>query len=138
MLVDAPRDTSYNEHTGTFNFGAETLRVVSDNPADVRAVASDGRVFRLVKRSVTVSRYEAICDGRRYLARRTGRNLLEKRRTVTDERGALVATTIGLPNGNLRVVPEGAEGTEGEITLDLAFISWALTLIDAPTRRTLY
>ncbi|MCP1386833.1 hypothetical protein M5J20_01285 [Corynebacterium sp. TA-R-1] len=131
-LADASPATFFDEETGQLHVGTHVLRFVSDTPSDVRAVDADGTAYRLVKRSITVTRYEAICGGRSYQARRTGAGFLEKRRAITDETGALVASTIGLPNGDLVVAPEG------ELTLDLAFISWALTYVDAPVRRTLY
>lgn len=131
-LVDATVNASFDEDTATLSIGGRTLRVVADNPADVRAVGPEGEAYRLHKRSLTVERYEAECAGRRYEARRTGRALFERRRAITDEAGALVATTIGFPSGDLAVVPEG------DVTTDIVFMSWALTLVDAPTRRTLY
>lgn len=134
-LIDAPVHTEYLAEQATLVVGREALRVVSDDATDVRAAAADGRSYRLVKRSATVSRYEAICGGTRYLARRTGGRLWEKRREITDESGRLVAVTRGLPNGDLEL--EVAGGDE-EFTVDLAFISWALLLVDAPVRRTLY
>lgn len=134
-LIDAPVVTEYLADQATLVIGRETLRVVSDNATDVRAASADGRSYRLVKRSATVARYEAICDGARYLARRTGGRLWEKRREITDGSGRLVAVTRGLPNGDLEL--EVAGGAE-EFTVDLAFISWALLLVDAPVRRTLY
>ena len=133
-LIDAPVYTEYLAEQATLVVGREALRVVSDDATDVRAAAADGRSYRLVKRSATVSRYEAICGGTRYLARRTGGRLWEKRREITDARGRVVATTRGLPSGELEVAPAGG----AEFTVDLAFISWALLLVDAPVRRTLW
>lgn len=141
VLVGAPVPTAFDPATGILAIGSEELRFVSDTATDVRAVAADGRSYRLVKRSMTTSRYEAICgsagdDGRRYTARRTGGHLFERRRDITDVHGELVAETRGLPNGDLELIP-AAEETAASL-VDFAFISWGLTYVDAPTRRTLY
>mgnify|MGYP006981828667 FL=1 len=133
-LVGAPVTTAYLPATRTLTVGEEELRVVSDDATDARAVTADGRTFRLAKTGATVTRYAAECDGRRYHARRTGGGLRSKRREITDARGRVVATTRGLPSGELEVAPAGG----AEFTVDLAFISWALLLVDAPVRRTLW
>lgn len=133
-LVGAPVTTAYLPATRTLTVGEEELRVVSDDATDARAVTADGRTFRLAKTGATVTRYVAECDGRRYHARRTGGGLRSKRREITDARGRVVATTRGLPSGELEVAPAGG----AEFTVDLAFISWALLLVDAPVRRTLW
>lgn len=112
----------------------EELRVVSDDPADIRAVAADRREFQLVKRSLTVARYDAVCDQRTYTVRRTGRSVIHKRRSVVDASGQLVATTIAHPSGEIDVVPALAEAPE----LDLGFIVWGLSLIDAPMNHLRY
>lgn len=112
----------------------EELRVVSDNPADIRAVTLDGREFQLVKRSLTVARYDAVCDQRTYTVRRTGGSLIHKRRSVVNASGELVATTIAHPSGKIDVVPALADAPE----LDLGFIGWGLSLVDAPINNLRY
>ncbi|WP_115686077.1 hypothetical protein [Corynebacterium senegalense] len=124
-LLDAPTPAAFTD--GALEFGAQRLRFVSEDPADLRAVAPDGGAFRLRKAGLTVSRYVADCDGRTYRVNRTG----GKRREIIDASGAIAATTRGLLDGSLEIRPAG------ELTLDLAFISWALTYVDAPARRTL-
>lgn len=133
-LAGAPVKTAFDSDTSTLEVGHQRLRVVSDNPVDVRAVGPDGSTYRLSKRGLTVSHYEAACDGRHYTARRAGGRGLGKRRDIRDESGRLVAVTRGLPNGDLEVELPAGEG----FTLDVAFVSWALLLVDAPVRRTLY
>lgn len=135
VLRGAPVPTAYLPESRTLAVGAEELRVVSDDATDARAVTPDGQAFRLVKRSATVARYEAVCDGRRYNAHRTGGGFRSKRREITDERGRLVAATRGLPNGDLEL---DITGGSANFTVDLAFISWGLLLVDAPVRRTLH
>ncbi|WP_291314158.1 hypothetical protein [Corynebacterium sp. UBA2622] len=123
-LIDAPEPTSFTD--GELVVGRERLRLTSEDPADIRAVAPDGRAFRLRKAGFTVSRYEALCDGRAYRARRTSGS----RREITGPDGTVVARTRGRADGSLEVDPVGG------FTLDLAFITWALTYVDTPTRRT--
>ncbi|WP_066524444.1 hypothetical protein [Corynebacterium bouchesdurhonense] len=135
VLRGAPVPTAYLPESRTLAVGAEELRVVSDDATDARAVTPDGQAFRLIKRSTTVARYEAVCGGRRYSARRTGGGFRSKRREITDERGRLVAATRGLPNGDLELEISGGSAN---FTVDLAFISWGLLLVDAPVRRTLH
>lgn len=135
MLRGAPVPTAYLPESRTLSVGAHELRVVSGDATDARAVDPDGRAFRLVKRSATVARYEAVCDGRRYSARRTGGGFRSKRREIIDERGRLVAATRGLPTGDLEL---DITGGSAHFTVDLAFISWGLLLVDAPVRRTLH
>lgn len=133
-LAGAPVETAFDPDTSTLEVGHQRLRVVSDNPVDVRAVGPDGSAYRLSKRGLTVSHYEAVCGGRHYTARRAGGRGLGKRREIRDASGRLVAVTRGLPNGDLEVELPAGEG----FTLDVAFVSWALLLVDAPVRRTLY
>ena len=136
---------SHNEHRDPsaapehFTAAGEKFRIVSENPADLRAVgvggAIDGEEFRFVKRSLTVARYEAICDAagpapRTYTARRTGGSFMEKRRLLIDGAGNPIATTHGLPNGEIRIDQVHPAAVE----LDLGFIAWALSYVDAPMR----
>ncbi|SDR81600.1 hypothetical protein [Corynebacterium timonense] len=125
-LVDAPTPASVTD--GVLEFGRHRLRFVSEDPTDVRAVDPEGRAFRLRATGLTVARYEAQCDTRTYTARRTS----GKRREIARADGTIAATTHGRPDGSLDVTPRG------ELTLDLVFISWALTYVDTPTRRMRY
>lgn len=125
-LIDAPTPASFTD--GVLEFGEHRLRFVSQDPVDVRAVDQDGRPYRLRKAGLTVSRYEAVCDTRVYTARRS----FGKRREIVRADGSVAATTQARADGALEVAPAG------ELTLDLVFISWALTYVDASARRTLY
>lgn len=132
-LIDGPVNAHFDETSNTLIAGSETLQFTSTDPTDLRAVDADGREYRLVKRSITVARYEAICAGRRYTARRAG-GFIDRRREIANEAGEPVAVAVGKLNGDLELQPTGAEVP----FVDLLFISWALTYVDAPTRRTLY
>ncbi|MGV0389427.1 hypothetical protein [Corynebacterium sanguinis] len=133
-LVDGP--TTVAEATAdAVVVGAVTLSVSSSSPADVRATAPDGSTFRVAKAGLTVSRYCAECAGRTYALNRTS----GKRREILDADGRVVARTRGLASGDLEVDLAGSAADEGpEVLLDVVFMSWALTFVDAPTRRTLY
>lgn len=54
----------------------------------------------------------------------------------------VIATTLGTPSGDLLLEPridlDWSGAASNPIALDLVFISWALTFVDTPTRRTLY
>ena len=114
---------------GTLRFGATPLRFTSGNPADLRAEGAHGEQFAVRKTSFTVARYAADCNGAAYELNRTG---LRPHREIVDTQGNIVALTAARANGDLAVtVPR-------EITLDIVFMTWCLTLIDAPVRRTRY
>lgn len=109
--------------------GERTLRITSDNPARFIALDCDTREqFTLHKAGLTVSRYVAECAGRHYTLRRRGLT-----REIRDGAGALVATTRGRANGDLQV-----EVLAEAPLVDVVFMTWALTFIDTPARRTLY
>ena len=127
--------------------GETVLRIVSDNPVKFSAVdVATGAEYLLRKSGFTVSRYVADCAGRRYTCNRSGFDLLSgtatPKREIRDTSGELIAVTRGFPTGDLGVDlaeptlrPDGV----GEVQMvDLAFISWALTFVDAPARRTRY
>ncbi|MCT1425988.1 hypothetical protein M3G07_06565 [Corynebacterium sanguinis] len=115
--------------------GAVTLKVCSTAPSNFLATAPDGSTYRVEKAGLTVSRYRAHCDGRSYALNRTS----GKRREILDAEGRVIARTRGLPNGDLEVDWAGKAQERGAgAMLDVVFMSWALTFIDAPTRRTLY
>ena len=103
-----------------------------------------GGEYALRKAGLTVSRYVAICAGRRYTCNRTGFDFLAgaitPKREIRDASGELIAVTRGFPSGELGVnvaEPTLRSGGVGEVQMvDLAFISWALTFVDAPARRT--
>lgn len=119
----------------TILVGGEALSVTSDNPADIRAVAADGRTYRLRKRGLTISRYDADCAGRVYSVRRAGGGLLRKRREVTDASGTLVGIITARLSGEIEL--ESAATTETQ-QADLEFIARGLLLIDAPANNTRY
>ena len=109
--------------------GERTLRITSDNPARFISLADDTREqFTLRKAGLTVSRYVAECAGRHYTLRRRGRT-----REIRDGAGALVATTRGMASGDLQV-----DVLVDAPLVDVVFMTWALTFIDTPARRTLY
>lgn len=121
------------------------LRITSDNPVRFRAFdVGTGGEYELRKAGLTVSRYVASCAGRRYTCNRTGFDFLSgaitPKREIRDASGELIAVTRGFPSGELGVnvaEPTLRSGGVGEVQMvDLAFISWALTFVDAPARRT--
>lgn len=115
--------------------GGEALTVASDNPADIRAVAADGRTYRLRKRGLTVSHYEADCAGRVYSVRRAGGGLTRKRREILDASGTLVGVTTARPSGEIELESAAATATQ---QADLEFIARGLLLVDAPATNTRY
>ncbi|WKD57260.1 hypothetical protein CAPI_03490 [Corynebacterium capitovis DSM 44611] len=129
-LIDAPVATSATP--AGITVGAETLRVISDNPVDFRASGTDGSTYRVHKRGLTVARYDAHCAGRDYSVNRTG---VGKRRDIVDSAGIVVARTREHVDGTLDVLV--ADDPSAEVMVDVAFISWALTFVDTPTRRTM-
>ena len=127
--------------------GETVLRIVSDKPVKFSAVdVATGAEYLLRKSGFTVSRYVADCAGRRYTCNRSGFDLLSgaatPKREIRDASGELIAVTRGFPSGELGVnvaEPTPRSGGVGEVQMvDLAFISWALTFVDAPARRTRY
>ena len=126
---------------------ATVLRITSDNPAKFRAFdVATNEEYLLRKAGFTVSRYAADCAGRPYTLNRSGFDLLSgaitPKREIRDGAGELIAVTRGFPSGELGVdVAEPTLRADGfdEIQLvDLAFMTWALTFVDAPARRTRY
>lgn len=118
--------------------GHTVLRITSDNPVKFRAFdVASGDEYELRKAGITVSRYAADCAGRHYTLRRAG-----LRRDIRDASGELVAVVRGRASGDLEVdvaEPTLRVGGFGELELvDLAFMTWGLTLVDAPARRTRY
>lgn len=113
----------------TITVGERTLRITSDNPTRFIALDDDTREqFTLRKAGLTVSRYAAECAGRRYTLCRRGRA-----REIRDGAGAPVATTRGRANGDLQV-----DMLFDAPLVDVVFMTWALTFVDTPARRTLY
>lgn len=128
-------------------FDGTVLRVTSDNPVRFRAFdVGTGDEYELRKAGLTVSRYAASCAGRRYTCNRAGFDFLAgaltPKREIRDASGELIAVTRGFPSGDLGVnVAEPVLRSDGfgEVQLvDVAFMSWALTFVDAPARRTRY
>lgn len=145
-LLDDQRPIAHST-PDSLTVGETVLRIASDNPVNFRAVdVASGSEYLMRKAGFTVSRYTADCAGRRYTCNRSGFDLLSgaaaPEREIRDASGELIAVTRGFPTGDLGV--DMAEPTLrpdgfGEVQLvDLAFISWALTFVDAPARRTRY
>ena len=146
--------TLYDDHRSiaqstpdTITVGETVLRVTSDNPVKFRAFdVATNEEYLLRKAGFTVSRYAADCAGRRYSLNRSGFDLLSgaitPKREIRDASGELIAVTRGFPSGELGVnvaEPTLRSGGVGEVQMvDLAFMSWALTFVDAPARRTRY
>ncbi|WP_342318202.1 hypothetical protein [Corynebacterium mayonis] len=126
VLVGAPFDASFD--SGVLSVGCVQLRILSDSGEDVRAVTPEGAAFRLRKVSLTVNRYEASCDGREYEANRTRGS----RREIRNAEGSIVARTRAHLDGSLEVDLAGTPAPE----VDVGFITWALTYVDTPGRRT--
>ena len=148
LLLDDHRSIAHSTPDTVTVFGGtanETvLRITSDNPVRFRAFdVGTGGEYELRKAGLTVSRYVASCAGRRYTCNRTGFDFLAgaitPKREIRDA-GELIAVTRGFPSGELGVnveEPTLRSGGVGEVQMvDLAFISWALTFVDAPARRT--
>ncbi|OFT85118.1 hypothetical protein [Corynebacterium sp. HMSC29G08] len=126
----------------TITIAGVSMVVKSTKATHVRASTIDGRTYTLRKRSITVSKYVADCDGRIYTARRRGSSPLHKRREIMDADGRLVGTTESTPDGNieLTVIDNSATNSatgsaaagDRELDVDLGFIAWALSFVDAP------
>ena len=113
----------------TIAVSGRTLRITSDNPARFIAVDDDTREqFTLRKAGLTVSRYSADCAGRHYTLRRRGLS-----RKIRDAYDTLAATTRGMASGDLLV-----EAFADAPLVDITFMTWALTFVDTPARRTRY
>ena len=145
-LIDDQRSIAHST-PDTITVGETVLRVTSDNPVKFRAFdVATNEEYLLRKAGFTVSRYAADCAGRRYTLNRSGFDLLSgaitPKREIRDGDGELIAVPRGFPSGELGVdVAEPTLRADGfdEIQLvDLAFMTWALTFVDAPARRTRY
>lgn len=145
-LIDDQRSVAHST-PDTITVGETVLRVTSDNPVKFRAFdVATNEEYLLRKAGFTVSRYAADCAGRRYSLNRAGFDLLSgaitPKREIRDGGGELLAVTRGFPSGDLGVdVAEPmlrADGFDEIQLVDLVFISWALTFVDAPARRTRY
>ncbi|OFP34628.1 MULTISPECIES: hypothetical protein [unclassified Corynebacterium] len=126
---DAVADVDVDGDRDVLRFGCHTLRFRSMNPAHLRAESADGEEFAVRKRSLTVSRYTAHCGDRDYTLTRVG---MRGRREIRDAAGELCAVTTPKADGSLEVELHSA------LTLDLVFITWSLTYVDAAVRRTYY
>ncbi|OHQ55966.1 hypothetical protein HMPREF2617_05065 [Corynebacterium sp. HMSC070H05] len=111
------------------------LRITAGSARRFKAVDADtGGEFVLRKAGFTVARYTADCDGRRYTLNRSGLH-----REIRDAAGTLVAVTRGKASGDLHVEVKADVDAAAEADLpmeDLVFMTWALTFVDTPTRRT--
>ena len=118
-----------SESGDVLRYGCHELRFRSMNPAHLRAASADCEEFVLRKRSLTVSRYTAHCADRDYTLSRVG---VRGCREIRDAAGELCVVTTPKHDGSLEVDLHAA------LTLDLVFITWALTYVDAAVRRTYY
>lgn len=126
---EALADVAVADGGDVLRYGCHELRFRSMNPARLRAVSAGGEEFVLRKRSLTVSRYTAHCADRDYTLSRVG---VRGCREIRDAAGQLCAVTTPKADGSLEVELHAA------LTLDLVFITWALTYVDAAVRRTYY
>ncbi len=115
----------------TITIAGVSMVVKSTKATHVRASTIDGRTYSLRKRSITVSKYVADCNGRTYTVRRRGSSPLHKRREITDADGRLVGTTESTPEGNIELTVIDTPANR-QLDVDLGFIAWALSFIDAP------
>lgn len=131
--ADAIADVDVDGDGDVLRFGCRTLRFSSMSPAYLRAASDNGEMFTLRKRSLTVSRYSARCGTasgcRDYTVHRVG---VRGRREIRNAEGELLALTTPRPDGALEVE------AYVEPTVDLVFITWGLTYVDAAVRRTYY
>ena len=126
---EALADVAVADGGDVLRYGCHELRFRSMNPARLRAVSAGGEEFVLRKRSLTVSRYTAHCADRDYTLSRVG---VRGCREIRDAAGQLCAVTTPKADGSLEVE------LHAPLTLDLVFITWALTFVDAAVRRTYY
>lgn len=85
--------------------------------------------FRIRMRGLNTGTLSARCGSRRYRAQREG--AFSTSRTVVDDAGVVVARTAPRKCTELHV-----ELIDAAPLPDLAFITWALTLMDTPGRAT--
>lgn len=134
VLAEATSDSITFDPSGT----PVTLEITSDNPSDFRAAAgdftfaADGAGFVLERTSFTTSVYVARCEDRSYTLQRKSSGFLSTRRFISKADGTPVAVTRAQPNGDLEV------NARRPLDIDLVFMTWALTYVDTPARRTLY
>ena len=136
-LIDDQRSVAHST-SDTVTVGETVLRVTSDNPVKFRAFdVATNEEYLLRKAGFTVSRYTLNRSGFDLLS-----GAITPKREIRDGAGELIAVTRGFPSGELGVdVAEPTLRADGfdEIQLvDLAFMTWALTFVDAPARRTRY
>lgn len=94
-------------------------------------VASDGTQYSMALRGASVGKVSATCGGRTYRLDRV--NPFSKSRRIVSATGATIAATGA---SGLTDVTVTLAGTLAVPLEDLAFMTWGLTLIDAPARRT--
>ncbi|MDY6050752.1 MAG: hypothetical protein SPI77_09455 [Corynebacterium sp.] len=92
--------------------------------------ADSGEVWSVAQKGLTVTKLVADCAGRNYTLNRP--RLTTMRREIRSvEAGSVVAVAKPAARGELQVF------VSDEVpTADLAFMTWALTLVDVPARRT--
>lgn len=134
-LIDGQGSHLASSTDATIVYATHELRIVTDSATDFRAVDErTGEEYRLWKVGLTVSRYAADCAGRRYSLNRVGHRPRREIRAL--DGGEIVAVTRGRLGGELEVRPR--RPLDADLGLDLVFMSWGLTHVDTPTRRTLY
>ncbi|AKK03623.1 hypothetical protein [Corynebacterium epidermidicanis] len=95
-----------------------------------RATSSDGRVFTVHQRGMTVGRLVAQCGSAAYDLPRL--SLWRKERMIYGAQGPM-ARIRPLISGKVQVV--GEQYAEELPDLDAVFLSWACVLVDSPVRR---
>lgn len=93
---------------------------------------SDGTQYSVALRGASVGKVSATCGGRTYRLDRV--NPFSKSRRIVAANGATIAATGASGLTDVTVSLAGPLAIPLE---DLAFMTWGLTLIDAPARRTL-
>ena len=117
--------------TGVLVVGESENITISHTAGAVRWQVTGDRgeeAFSIRTHGFGVGTLTARCGQRRYRLERAG--LLSKKRHISDAEGAVIAETAPRGLGDLAVSMNVAP------TADIAFMSWALTLIDTPVRQT--
>ena len=125
----------YDPGTGTLSADDVSIEVKHSAGAVSWKVTGEvrdtGEKFSVRTRGIGVGTLTARCGSRTYTLERGG--AFSKTRTLIDVSGAPCATTSPKNGLDLAVTQ-----TRDMPFADLVFLTWALTLIDTPARRTLY
>lgn len=100
---------------------------------EVTGTTAEGETWTVRTHGFGVRVLTARCGSRSYRLERSGR--MSKKRTVTNAAAAVIAETSPRGLQDLAVTPTAAASAVP--LADIAFMSWALTLIDTPARRTM-